>query len=169
MREIILILGILAIIVCASGCTEITQTNKNYSGNGVSFSYPAEWDEIDTAEQQEQIGDIGKVLATVGIEDKELFSIYSITPKEDQKLNTASEWNSNLKTSFGKDYVSDKSIDVDGEKGMQLTAKSEESGVIQNVYYAYWTKKDKGYMVLLVTEKDSQEQFDTIVSTIKTS
>ena len=52
MREILIIIAILGIIVCASGCTDSTQDNKTYSGNGVSFTYPGNWDLLDSTDTQ---------------------------------------------------------------------------------------------------------------------
>ena len=61
MREILVIIAILGIIVCASGCTDNTTTTKTYSGNGVSFSYPGNWEELNVSSTQESVGDAGKL------------------------------------------------------------------------------------------------------------
>lgn len=166
MREILIIIAILGIIVCASGCTDSTQENKTYSGNGVSFTYPGNWDLLDSTDTQTSVGNMGTVIVVVGVENQDMFGLFTVNIGENQRLATPSEWLSTMKKSIGSNYVSDKTITVDGEKGVQLTAQDSDGN---NMYYAFWNKNGEGYMALLVTETESQDLFDSIISTIVTS
>ena len=166
MREILLIIAILGIIVCASGCTDDTTANKTYSGNGVSFTYPGDWEILDSTDTQTGVGDMGTVIVVVGIENQDMFGLFTVNIGANERLATPSEWLSNMKTNVGSEYVSSKTITVDGEKGVQLTTQSSDGF---NNYYAFWNKNGEGYMALLTTESDSQALFDDIISTVETT
>jgi len=166
MREILVMIAILGIIVCASGCTDNTPTTKTYSADGVTFSYPANWNVLNSSSTQESVGDAGKVLVTVGIEDQDIFGLFSVNVGANQVLSTPSEWLANMKQTLGSDYVSSKNITVDGEEGVQLTTQDNDG---YNYYYAFWNKNGKGYMALLTTTTESQDVFNSIINTVKTS
>ncbi|HHT19197.1 MAG: PsbP-related protein [Euryarchaeota archaeon] len=166
MREILVIIAILGIIVCASGCTDNTTTTKTYSGNGVSFSYPGNWEELNVSSTQESVGDAGKALVIVGIEGQDMFGLFKVNVGANQVLSTPSEWLANMKKALGTQYVSSKTITVDGEDGVQLIAEDKDGF---KFYYAFWNKNGKGYMALLTTKTESQDVFDSIIDTVKTT
>ena len=67
MKRLVFVLFILVVVVAASGCTsQNTSSNKTYSANGVSFTYPGNWTEQNMTTYQTQFGFTGTVLAVVG-------------------------------------------------------------------------------------------------------
>jgi len=62
---------------------------------------------------------MGTVIVVVGVENQDMFGLFTVNIGENQRLATPSEWLSTMKKSIGSNYVSDKTITVDGEKGVQ--------------------------------------------------
>lgn len=152
--------------MCASGCTGSAPENKTYSDNGVSFTYPGDWDVLDSSDFQSSLGEVGgTVLVVVGIQEEVYFVVAELVPGEDEYLRSPSEWLSYQKTRLGSDYISDKTITIDGVEGIQI--KSNEEGFNNN--YVYWKKKDNGHIAYMISKEESEDTFDSIVSTIETS
>lgn len=165
MRKILLIVTLLGLIVAISGCTFNTgDTNKTFSENGVSFTYPGNWEVLNESE----VGDAGDnvdVLAVVGIEDEDVFGIANVVPGSDQYILSLSEWSDNVKEDMGSSYVSDKTFTVDEEEGSLISAR--ENGRYD--YYLLWIKDGEGYLVYYQSTEESLDKFESIAKTIKTS
>lgn len=168
MRELLIIIAIVGVIVFASGCTgDQTATDNTYSGNGVSFTYPGNWTVLDPSDIQSSVGSLGDVLVVVGVENEQMFGLMTANVGSNQVLATPSEWLSTMKSSVGSEYVSSKTITVDGVKGVQLV--TQDSSTSYYNYYAYWNKNSKGYMALLTSTTSAQDTFESIIDTVETS
>ncbi len=68
MKRLFFVLIMLVLVVAASGCTsqQSTSSNKTYSANGVSFTYPGNWTEQNLTSLQSQVGSSADVLGVVG-------------------------------------------------------------------------------------------------------
>jgi hypothetical protein len=164
MRHELIVIAILGLIVALSGCTINTETNKTFSEDGINFTYPGDWEVLnDTA-----FGDVGnssEVRAAVGIEGEEVFIIATPIIRTGEYLRSPTEWLTNVKSSLGSAYVSDKTFPVDGEEGILITSK--DNG--EYVYFLNWNKDGKGYIAAFRSQNESLDTFESIAKTIQTS
>lgn len=166
MRKILLIVTLLGLIVAISGCTfNPGDTNKTFSENGVSFTYPSDWEVLNESVAGDT-GDNVNVLAVVGIEETNVFIVSNVVVESGQYLRSPSEWLDNFKESIGSAYVSDKTFTVDGEEGSLVTAKNTAD---EYVYILYWNKDGKAYLANYRSTEENLDKFESIAKTIKTS
>jgi hypothetical protein len=161
-----LVLTILGLIVAISGCTSET-SNKTYSGNGLSFSYPGNWSQLNNTEFQNSIGSSGTLLVVFGDKGQDRFGIGTVNLGANQVLRTPSEWATSMNSSSGFEYISGKTITIDGVNGYQLSMKDTSNNY--NYYYAYWVKNNTGYLSVLSSPNNVQAIFDGVTQSVKTT
>ena len=88
MRKWISIIIVLAVIVLISGCAskQSLDSTKNYSANGLSFTYPGNWSELDTTSYQSVLGDRGQLLVLVGDGSNSAFGVAKLNNEKNQTL-----------------------------------------------------------------------------------
>gem|GEM_PF-5186318 len=117
---------------------------------------------------QNTVGSIGTVLGVVGNEKtNESFGVMSVNPGSGQTLATTSEFVTYMKTKSSFTYVSDKTLAIDGVQGVEVIMKDNSTSTYYQ--YAYWIKNGKGYLALLSSPNNTQQQFESIASSVKTS
>ena len=164
-KYIFLIVSLLFLIVLSSGCTS-NASNKTYSANGVSFSYPGNWNEQNTSDLQSQIGNGNTVLAYVGENNVTQFAVQKINIGSNQRLTTLSEWASSINSTTknnGYTYVSEKSTTIDGVNAIQITLKSGNSYLTAD----YFIKNGNGYGTLYSANNNDQTNLDMILNSLK--
>jgi len=147
-------LGILAVVVAASGCTDNTTTNKTYSNNGISFTYPGSW-EIQNSTQS-------STLAVVG-NDTSAFVLASTTIAN---VATTNEWASNFKTLMASDgytFVSGQPRTVDGQSG--YTVVMQKSGNYTST--TFFVKNSNPYIASFVSSTNDQQTVDMVLNSLK--
>lgn len=165
MRKILLIVTLLGLIVAISGCTfNSGDTNKTFSENGVSFTYPGDWEVLNES-AAESFGDNVDIMAVVGVEDEDVFVVGKAVIESDEYLRSPSEWLEYTKESIGSSYASDKTFTVEGEEGALITAKDNND----YVYILFWHKDGEGYIAYYRTANESLDKFESIAKTIQIS
>lgn len=170
MKKLILILTVMTLAVMASGCTDTQTTNKTYSGDGISFIYPGDWNEVDKSDMQSTVGSIADVLVAVGKDNDNVFAIEEVNLQSGQKATSPKEWGSNYKSvmqSAGLQVVGSESLTVDGSAAYLVTAKDNKSGTyLTDVYFA---KKGKAYIAVYVSKTSDRQILDQILNSLKIS
>ena len=147
-------LGILAVVVAASGCTDNTTTNKTYSNNGISFTYPGDWSEQNATESS--------TLAVVG-NDTSGFALASTTITN---VATTNQWASNFKAlmkSDGYTFVSGKPRTVDGQSGYEVVM--QKSGKYTST--TFFVKNSNPYIAAFTFPTNDQQTVDMILNSLK--
>lgn len=168
MKRLILLIAIFVLVVAASGCTDQntqTPTTKTYSGNGVTFNYPANWTIQNSSAVQSQLGSLGNVLGAVG-DNNNSFIIAKLNVGSNQELNTPSQAAENAKSTMpsqGYIFVSEKQTTIDGVNANQVTF--QKSGI----YFTYdWmVKNGNGYWTTYTSTNSDQTNLDMILNSLK--
>lgn len=163
LKKGILILVVLAVIVMASGCIDSGTTNKTYSNNGVSFTYPGDWSELDKSDFQNSESN---VLVAVGDKDKSTFALATVTIGSNQRLATTKEWAASYKSgmlSNGYTFISEKSRTVDGQNGYEVVM--QKSGIYtSNTYFA---KDGTPYLAAFASTSNDEQTVNMILNSLK--
>jgi hypothetical protein len=168
MRKLVLILAILVITVAFSGCTsnQTPPNNKTYSTNGLSFSYPGNWEEMDKTPYQNFLGDNGELLVLVGNEADSAFGIAKINRKN--QINTLDDliafYNSTLKNNSAE-YISEGPMTIDGVQAYEITVNSPQ-GYLLSVLFI---KNNTCYLAAFRSPDNNQQTFDQILNSLKIS
>ena len=164
------VLFVLVLVVAASGCTsqQSTSTNKTYSANGVSFTYPGNWTEQNLTSLQSEAGSSADVLGVVGDGAVNKFGVFKLNPSSNQRVVSLSEWASNYNSTMknqGSAYVSEKSLTVNGVKAYQMTmVKSGKYGTD-----VFFVKNGTGYIATYTSAKNDSETLDLLINNLKIS
>ncbi|MGF7119471.1 PsbP-related protein [Methanobacterium oryzae] len=164
MKKWISIIAIMLVVVCAAGC--IDSSPKTYTGNGLSFQYPADWSSYES-DLQKSMGSSGDVLVSLGKGDEGVFVA---------KMNlgtaqvSASEFADAFKSSASSGrltFVSEKTVTVDGSTGYEKVFKYTENST--QLYASCTFVKNNGtiYMILIGTPNNDQETVDMILNSFK--
>ena len=166
MKKWISILAVLILIVTISGCTnnQTQPANKTYSGNGLSFVYPGNWNELDKTAYQSALDDKGELLAVVG-DGSTMFGIARLNKVKNQTNITLNNLVVYYNSTFNKgtEYVSEDLVTVDGVKGYEITVKASGnylSGVL-------FIKNSTNYLAVFESSDNSQKTFNQIISSLK--
>ncbi len=168
MKKYLFLIGMLVLVVIASGCTtQNTQnsTTKTYSGNGVTFNYPANWTVQNSSTIQSQLGSVGTALGAVGDENN-TFIVAKLNVGSNQALNSPSQAAANAKstlTSQGYTFVSEKQLTIDGVNADQVTF--QKSGAYYT--YDYIVKNNNGYWTTYASTSSDQTNLDMILNSLK--
>lgn len=164
MRKIILLVLILFITVAISGCTsKQTPQAKNYSANGLSFTYPGNWEEMDISFYQNILGDKGEALVLVGDESNSAFGIARIKEKNQTLNDLLKTYNSTLNIDI--QYISEEPITVDNVKRDKMMVKAFENyftGIL-------FEKNGITYLIISRSPNNDQQVFDQIIKSLKIS
>ena len=166
MKRYLLILAMLAMIVAISGCTSENNSNKTYSANGVTFTYPGNATELNSSVIQAQVGSTGQLLGVVGDNSSFLFGVAKVNLNSDQRLATLSEWAASYNKTIAttnETYISEKNITIDGVSGIMI-ASNDSSFFYREAFFA---KNGTGYLAILLTKTDDEALFNQIVNTLK--
>lgn len=162
------IILLISVIVAFSGCTNENTSNKTYSANGVSFTYPGNASVHNSSSIQDKVGSIGSILAVVGDNVTFLFSVAKINLNSDKRLSTLSEWaasnNESIKNNT-ESYIEEKNITVDGVNGIMM-ASNDSSYFYRKVFFI---KNSTGYLAILYSKSNNEALFNNIISTMKIS
>ncbi len=167
MKKLIFILVILALVIAVSGCTnnQAPPANKTYSANGLSFTYPGIWEELDKTTYQNVLGDKGEIGVVVGDGASSGFGIAKLNSTKNTTLNDlVADYNSSLKNN-GTKYVSGKSISVAGVKGYEMTVTASENYVTIILFI----KNDIDYLAVFESSDSNQQRLDWIINSLKIS
>ena len=177
------VIAILALVVFASGCTnsgnqtstQPTVATKAFSGSGVSFSYPENWQQLQQISSPNAIvafGDpssvdnsTGNVNTLVVVQKVALPSGSTLKQVYDSTYAQFAAKDSSFKT------ISDTTTTVDGTTAYVNTHTVNVSGV-QKEEKAVWLEKNGSIYVILCGSLpnvfDSQQaNFDAIINTFK--
>jgi len=178
------IVTILALVVFASGCTtsgnetqayQPTVPVKNYTANGISFSYPDGWEELKSISTPNSIvayGDpksvdaiTGNVNSLVVIQKVALPSGYTLKRTYDEMYSQYAASDPSFQ------QISDNTITVDGTTAYENIHKINVGGV-QKQERAVWLEKGGNiYVILCGALPDAfaaqQANFDAIINTFK--
>ncbi|MDY9924226.1 hypothetical protein [Methanobacterium sp.] len=166
MKRLIYILAVVLLVVMASGCTsDEWSSNKTYSGNGVTFTYPGTWSENATKTVTTPAG--SNNIAAVGSSD-EGFAIGSISASGLDTASIQSVLNQLVQEYQTQGYGSSKSITVDGSTATVITTTSKDS----SGYYttiAFWVKNNSLYYAAYVSSSNSTQNMERILGSLKTT
>lgn len=169
MKRLIYILVIVSLVVAISGCTsDIWATNKTYSGNGITFTYPGTWSESDPNTIDLSSVSNATVVARVGDNDYSFVVTTKVFPQNTNSQLTLQ----NIKSVSipGQTKVSDKDINVDGTQGIQMDYKvNDKNTPDQYISYVAWIKNSKGYIIGYGSRNNDTQTLDRIINTIKTT
>ncbi len=166
MKRFLAILILLIMVVAISGCTSNTTSNKTYSANGVTFTYPGNGSEQNSSSIQAQVGSTGNLIGVVGDNSTFLFGVAKVNIGSDQRLATLNEWaaahNNSIKTN-NETYITEKTMTVDGVDGIMLASNDSD------FYYheVFFIKNNTGYLAILLTKTNDQQLFEQIVNSLK--
>jgi hypothetical protein len=155
MKRLIYILAILSLVVMASGCTSSDQwaSNKTYSGDGITFTYPGTWSVNDSEAVSTQSGSTS--IAAVGNDD-EGFAIGSIAVSGLDTETVQQATNQMVEEYQSQGYGTAKTITVEGVNASMLTSEeADASGLYSTV--AIWVKDDKMYYAVYASKTTSTE------------
>jgi hypothetical protein len=159
------LIGILVLVVAASGCTSQSTSNKTYSANGVSFTYPGAWSELNSTDLQKSLS-ASTVLGLVGNNTNE-FYVAKVNVGSNQVVSSISQWasgyNSTIKSN-GWTFVSGKSLTVDGVPAYQITAQTNSSYYGTDVFFV---KNSAPYLAVYVSPSNDQQTLENILNSLK--
>lgn len=166
MKRLIYILAVVLVVVMASGCTsDEWASNKTYSGNGITFTYPGTWGENATKTVNVPAG--SNSLAAVGSND-EGFAVGSITASGLDTASIQNVLNQLVQEYQTQGYGDSKSITVDGSTATMLTTTSKDS----SGYYttiAFWVKNNSLYYAAYVSSTNNTQNMEKILGSLKTT
>jgi len=166
MKRLIYILAVVLLVVMASGCTsDQWASNKTYSGNGVTFSYPGTWSENATKTVTSPSG--SNSIAAFGSND-EGFAIGSISASGLDTASIQSVLNQLVQEYQTQGYGASKSVTVDGVTATMITTTSKDS----SGYYttiAFWVKNNSLYYAAYVSNTNSTQTMERILGSLKTT
>jgi len=166
MKRLIYILAVVLLVVMASGCTsDQWASNKTYSGNGVTFSYPGTWSENATKTVTTPSG--SNSIAAVGSND-EGFAIGSISASGLDTASIQSVLNQLVQEYQTQGYGASKSVTVDGSTATMITSTNKDS----SGYYttiAFWVKNNSLYYAAYVSNTNSTQTLERILGSLKTT
>jgi hypothetical protein len=177
------VIAILALVIFASGCTssnnqtstQPTVATKDFSGNGVSFSYPEKWQQLQQISSPNAVvafGDnesvdksTGNVNTLVVVQKVALPSGATLKQVYDATYQQFAAQDSSFKT------ISDTTTTVDGTTAYVNTHTVNVSGV-QKQEKAVWFEKNGNIYVILCASlpavfHSQQANFDAIINTFK--
>lgn len=166
------VLGILILVVFASGCT----SSNTYNANGISFDYPSNWTELSKDQVTSASGGNVTVIAAVAdpnsIQNNNYQTLVIV-----QSINTALSLNEavtafkSLIQSTGGQVVSEKSITVDGVSSKELIYTITVSGVAKKERLVIVPKNNKVYSIIgsasTADFNGQQANFDLIINSFK--
>lgn len=171
---IIVALIVLA-VVAVSGCIGGDDAPKTatFSGNGVSFEYPAGWTKLSNEEIEQYMGSTEgfKVHAFVGenTTGEDGFAVFSINSSMGLKAKDMSEIMSS--SSSGYKFLSNKTTTVDGTTAYIVTVdmSQDTSSTGENyLTYVFFDKNNELYMLIYVfADKADETKLDPILETFK--
>jgi len=91
-KKLILILAMMTPAVMALGCTGNQYTNKTYSGNGISFTYPGNWSEMFKSDIQNTVGSTTNLRVSMGEWDDKVFAVGKVNLQSGQKTVNPVKW-----------------------------------------------------------------------------
>ena len=166
MKRLIYILAVVLLVVMASGCTsDEWSSNKTYSGNGITFTYPGTWSENATKTITTPSGS-NNLVALVSNDEG-----FSKGSKSASGLDTASIQNvlNQLVQEYQtQGYGSSKSVTVDGSTATMITSTNKDS----SGYYttiAFWVKSNTLYYAAYVSTSNSTQNMEKILGSLKTT
>ncbi|MGB9937424.1 MAG: PsbP-related protein [Methanobacterium sp.] len=181
------IIAILALVVFASGCTssgnqtsnqqsyQPTVPTKNYTANGISFSYPDGWEELKSIATPNAVvayGDPKSVDAATGNVNT-LMVVQKVALPSGTTLKKAYDdtYSQYAATDPSFQQISDKTITIDGTTAYENIHKVSVSGV-QKQERAVWLEKGgQIYVILCGALPDAfaaqQANFDAVINTFK--
>jgi len=179
----LLLTAILALVVLASGCIDDTTTNqtsqptiptKEYSGNGVSFSYPENWEKLQAISQNALVsfGDPSSVdSATNNVNTLVVIQSVAMTSGTTLKANYDATYAQYEATEPSFQQISDSTTTVDGTTAYVNIHMVDVDGV-QKQEKAVWLEKNGKIYVILCGSLPSafegqQKNFDAIINTFK--
>ena len=166
-------LGILILVVFASGCTSSSNT---YNANGISFNYPSNWTELSPDKVTFASGGNSTVIAAVAdpntIQNKNYQTLVLVQSiNSTVSLSDAVTAFKNLIQSSGGQIVSEKSITVDGISSTELVYTISVTGVAKKERLVIVPKNNKIYTITgSATSTDfngQQSNFDLIINSFK--
>ena len=163
MRKWISIITILVVIVLISGCASKSMPNtKNYSENGLSFTYPGNWSELDTTSYQSVLGDRGQLLVLVGDGSNSAFGVAKLNNEKNQTLeNLVITYKLSLKSN-GTEFISEGPITIDAVKGHEITVKASGNYFSSILFF----KNNSSYLVGFESQNDDQQIFNQIIKSL---
>ncbi|MCE5213763.1 MAG: hypothetical protein LLF83_03470 [Methanobacterium sp.] len=166
MKSLIYVLVVVSLVVAISGCTsDIWATNKTYSGNGITFTYPGAWESDLNKSVTMPAGSVSK--AIVGSSDE----ILDISTVSGQNLTSDSlqQVINDVMTDFkNKGFGSEKNITVDGATATMITSQKADSDGFYTTYVA-WVKNNTIYYATYLTKSNSTANLEKVLSTFKTT
>lgn len=178
-----LVMTVLALVVFASGCIDDNTTNqssqptiptKDYSGNGVSFSYPENWQELSTKGGYNLVGFVDPDSFDSSANSyNTVVAIQSVAIPSGSTLKQYYDSTyANFKakdTSFQQ--ISDTTTTVDGTTAYVNTHLIDVNGVQKKEKAVWFERNGNAYIILcgaLPEEFDGQQKyFDAIINTFR--
>ena len=167
MKKWIFVLAILALIVAVSGCTTSQQVlaNKTYSVDGLSFTYPGDWSELDKSSYQSVLSDKGRLLVVLG-DGSTMFGVArlnKINNQTDVTLDSLIRYYNATLNANGTKYVSEGPVTIDGVKGYKMTVKASENYLSG----ALFIKNNVPYLTVFESLDKDQKIFNQILNSLK--
>lgn len=164
MKKWIPVLAILLVVVFAAGCTS---ESKTYSGNGVTFQYPAEWSNDYKSDFQSSFGNTGNVLVSLGKDDAGIVVVnFDLGTAKVSASEFASAFKSSV-TSGSFQFVSEKTVQIAGVTGYEQTYKYTENSTQMYLSVTFFEKNNTMYLLMIGTPDNSQETNDMILNSFK--
>ena len=166
MKSLIYILIVVSLVVAISGCTsDEWATNKTYSANGITFTYPGTWSSDLNKTITMPAGSASQ--AILGTNDQ----AFALSTVNGQNLTTdqLQQVINNVVTDFkNQGYGSEKNMTVDGVTATMITSQKADSDGFYTSYVA-WAKNNTIYYVTYVSKENSTATLERILTTFKTT
>ena len=162
MKKWISIIGVILVVVFASGCTAQSSA-KTYSGNNISFQYPGNWS-TDYNSSLQNFGSEGDVLVKLGKNDSGMgVAKADIGSSNISAATMASEFKTIIQSKY--QYVSNKTVTVDGINATQLVIKDNSNGDYASI--SFLIKNSSLYIIMISTPDNNQQTIDMILNSFK--
>ena len=165
MKKWISIIAIMLVVVFAAGCTD--SSPKTYTGNGISFQYPADWSTDYKSDFQDSLGSSGTVLVSLG-KDNAGIAVAKMDLGTAQV--SASKFASAFKSSAssgGLTFVSEKTVTVAGNTGYEKVFKYTENSSSMYASCIFFENSNDLYLLMIGTSDNDQKTVDMILNSFK--
>jgi hypothetical protein len=166
MKSLIYILVVVSLVVAISGCTsDVWSTNKTYTGNGITFTYPGTWSSDLNKSVTIPAGSASQ--AILGTSD-EYFAVSTLSGQNLTSEQLQQTINSFINDQKNQGYGSEKNITVDSATATMITTpKPNNDGFYESI--AVWTKNNTIYYATYWSKSNSTTNLEKILSTLKTT
>lgn len=163
MKKWITIIGLILVVVFASGCTAQSSA-KTYNGNNISFQYPENWNTDYNSSSIQNLGNEGDVIVTLGKDNSGMAVAKADIVSSNISASTlATEFKTIIQSKY--QYISNKTVTVDGINATQLVIKDSSNGDYGSL--TFLKKNNSFYIIMISTPDNNQQTINMIINSFK--